>query len=667
MKTKHYIKAIFALLCLLTCLNLQGQIVASGDINEGTIQWELTEDSVFTISGSGNIPDYTTFPPWNSYISAVKKIIVGEGIIRVGNYSLRNMINLERIELANTVTSVGTYSFSHTTTDYKLSSIKFSENLQTIERYAFMSGIYLTEIRIPNSVKKIMDQAFRSPDESSHTPEHKGLEKVHVEWETPLADVAINAFFYKKEGGLTNTNRTLYVPSGKETDYRDASVWGTEFATILAEPDYYDVAFDAQGGSLIDTLYQVESGTTIDAPEPPGKANYVFDGWYTGQDYATAWDFETSTVISDTTLYAKWIEAYTVTFDSQDGSAVEPLTGVAAGSTIVAPGNPVKEGFAFGGWYTGPDYATAWNFETSTVVSDTTLYAKWTAVRTGTVQDYDGNWYNTVVYGNLEWMVENLRVTHFNDGTEIRKGEYTNAPGSAEDFAVYYMYPDNNVANAEDYGLLYTWNVAFDHEGNPPTNPTPNSHGFGPEGWRVPTRTEWATLGTTDWDGSVAAFLTVTGIPESFNPQFAGDFNTGGYANFDSRTEYWLPELVMPGQGYGCRWMHIDATAPTTVVQNQNRNNNCKSIRLVRDADNPQTAIVATDATKTALRIYPNAAGEYTVSGINSTATLTLYNLAGRVVFIQAVENGGSISLGKLAKGIYIAKASSETIKLIKK
>ena len=377
--------------------------------------------------------------------------------------------------------------------------------------------------------------------------------------------------------------------------------------------------------------------------------------------------YETAAVWGDFNIITAEPDYYTVSFDSQGGSAVAAIEHVESGTTIDAPENPAKEDLIFDGWYTGPDYATAWDFETSTVVSDTTLYAKWTTVRTGTVQDYDGNWYNTVVYGNLEWMVENLRVTHFNDGTEIRKGEYTNAPGSAEDFAVYYMYPDNNVANVEDYGLLYTWNVAFDHEGNPPTNPTPNSHGFGPEGWRVPTRTEWATLGTTDWDGSVAAFLTVTGIPESFNPQFAGDFNTGGYANFDSRTEYWLPELVMPGQGYGCRWMHIDATAPTTVVQNQNRNNNCKSIRLVRDADNPQTAIVATDAAKTALRIYPNAAGEYTVSGINRTATLTLYNLAGRVVFIQAVENGGSISLGKLAKGIYIAKASSETIKLIKK
>ena len=130
-------------------------------------------------------------------------------------------------------------------------------------------------------------------------------------------------------------------------------------------------------------LTGVEHGSTITAPGEPAKDGMMFGGWYTGADYATEWDFETSTVVSDTVLYAKWIETYTVTFDSRGGSAVEPLTDIVAGSVIAAPADPVREGFIFDGWYTGADYATKWDFETFTVVSDTTLYAKWESLSTG--------------------------------------------------------------------------------------------------------------------------------------------------------------------------------------------------------------------------------------------------------------------------------------------
>jgi uncharacterized repeat protein (TIGR02543 family) len=143
----------------------------------------------------------------------------------------------------------------------------------------------------------------------------------------------------------------------------------------------YSVSFDVQGGSYVAPLTGVEHGSTITAPGDPAKDGMMFGGWYTGADYATEWDFETSAVVSDTVLYAKWIEElYTVTFDSRGGSAVEPLTDIVAGSAIAAPADPVREGFIFAGWYTGADYATAWNFETSAVLSNVTLYAKWIEV-----------------------------------------------------------------------------------------------------------------------------------------------------------------------------------------------------------------------------------------------------------------------------------------------
>ena len=78
------------------------------------------------------------------------------------------------------------------------------------------------------------------------------------------------------------------------------------------------------------------------------------------------------------TLKAKWVQTYTVTFETSGGSAVGPVT-VDAGSTVTKPADPMKSGHNFGGWYKDSTLQTPWNFANDTVTADTTLYAKWTA------------------------------------------------------------------------------------------------------------------------------------------------------------------------------------------------------------------------------------------------------------------------------------------------
>ncbi|WP_415696645.1 InlB B-repeat-containing protein, partial [Erysipelothrix inopinata] len=70
-------------------------------------------------------------------------------------------------------------------------------------------------------------------------------------------------------------------------------------------------------------------------------------------------------------------ENYTVTFDSQEGTTVNPITDVNHNASITAPLAPTKEGHAFDGWYTDTTFATEWYFDTDTVTDNMTLYAKW--------------------------------------------------------------------------------------------------------------------------------------------------------------------------------------------------------------------------------------------------------------------------------------------------
>ena len=135
------------------------------------------------------------------------------------------------------------------------------------------------------------------------------------------------------------------ITSNSRTDAAVASdlSFTAEFAQL------FDVTFDSQGGSSAAGITAAD-GSLITAPAAPVMAGYAFGGWYKEAACTNAWDFAADTITADTTLFAKWTIAYTVTFDSQGGSSV---TGIAAadGSLIAAPAAPTREGYTFGGWY----------------------------------------------------------------------------------------------------------------------------------------------------------------------------------------------------------------------------------------------------------------------------------------------------------------------------
>lgn len=67
---------------------------------------------------------------------------------------------------------------------------------------------------------------------------------------------------------------------------------------------------------------------------------------------------------------------YTVTFDSQGGSAVESQR-VLSGNPALRPQTPLREGYFLTGWYEDPAATDEWHFDTDRVTSDITLYAGW--------------------------------------------------------------------------------------------------------------------------------------------------------------------------------------------------------------------------------------------------------------------------------------------------
>jgi uncharacterized protein (TIGR02145 family) len=146
-------------------------------------------------------------------------------------------------------------------------------------------------------------------------------------------------------------------------------------------------------------------------------------------------------------------------------------------------------------------YSSAGSYSVSLTVSNSygsdtetkTGYITVTSGSTSTVTDYDGNVYQTVQIGNQIWMAENLKTTHYANGSAITLVESNSVWGALSYTDKAYCYYDNSSANANTYGALYTWAAAMNDAAGSSTNPS-NVQGACPDGWHLPDDSEWIEL-----------------------------------------------------------------------------------------------------------------------------------------------------------------------------
>ena len=108
----------------------------------------------------------------------------------------------------------------------------------------------------------------------------------------------------------------------------------------------------------------------------------------------------------------------------------------------------------------------------------------------GTVTDIDGNVYKTVKIGDQVWMAENLKVTHYPDGTPIPNGAGVDRYYDNDDF--WFVYNDN-LSYEDSYGLLYTWSAATNGAAASSSIPS-GVQGVCPSGWHLPSNAEYEQL-----------------------------------------------------------------------------------------------------------------------------------------------------------------------------
>jgi uncharacterized protein (TIGR02145 family) len=186
----------------------------------------------------------------------------------------------------------------------------------------------------------------------------------------------------------------------------------------------------------------------------------------------------------------------------------------------------------------------------------------------GTVTDIDGNTYKTITIDSVTWMAENLRTTHYRDGSPIT--EVTDslkwAALKTEACCSYKNSRDPDTLNI--YGRLYNFYSVAD------------LRNIAPEGWHVADTSDWRKLmdylvsvtiaggklkeaGTAHWTEFNSDATNETGftaLPAGYRQDIntkskIGDstyvFRAGSFYNIGNSADFWTSTTKNTTDAYG--------------------------------------------------------------------------------------------------------------------
>ena len=194
------------------------------------------------------------------------------------------------------------------------------------------------------------------------------------------------------------------------------------------EINQYTIAFDTNGGSEIAPITQ-DYGTEITAPDNPTRKGYTFKGWDK--------EIPETMPAENITVKAQWkINQYTITFDTNGGSEIAPIT-QDYGTEITAPDNPTRKGYTFKGWHKEiPETMPAENI---------TITARWKDTEKPTGE---------IIIGTNKWNEFLNELTFgifFKDTQEVT----INAVDNSGVVFVSYLVTDKELSEAELNSLVF--------------------------------------------------------------------------------------------------------------------------------------------------------------------------------------------------------------------
>jgi uncharacterized protein (TIGR02145 family)/uncharacterized repeat protein (TIGR02543 family) len=391
------------------------------------------------------------------------------------------------------------------------------------------------------------------------------------------------------EGGrltsLPTPTRTGYTFNGWYTTSTGSTqvTTSTAFsasATIYAQWTLYayTITFNANSGTVSPT-----SGTTgvdkrLTSLPTPTRTGYIFVGWYTATTGGTEVT-DSREYSANTTIYARWVNIYTVTFNA-NGGTVSPTSGTTdADKRLASLPTPTRTGYNFNGWYTATTGGTQVT-ESREYSANTTIYAQWTTntytitfnANDGTVNPTSGT---TGADGKLTSLPTPTRTGYTFNGwftTATGGTAVTTSTVFSANATIYAQWTTNTYTitfNANS-GTVSPASGTTGADGKLVTLPTPTRSDYTFNGWYTTTTGGTAVTPGTTFSATTTIYAQWT--PVTYTISYNLD---GGTVSSDNPASYTVETTAFTLRnptktGYTfAGWTGTNGTTPQTTVSIQ--------------------------------------------------------------------------------------------------
>ncbi len=245
--------------------------VKSGVGTDG-LAWEISDDGVLTISGSGPMADYGWYgdnaAPWREYYFDILSVVIEEGVTSIGNMAFYGCSKLTQpVEIPDSVTSIGEQAFR----DCKaLTGVKIGSGVSAIPGGCFLDCHALADVQLPAGISVIGDGAFSNCTSLGNIILSDGL-----------TEIGANAF-----SGCTALTGIAIPDSVTKIDSLAFSLCTALSGTVTLPAALEDIGYNIFAYAPVDVYYNgsleslvalYENGTSTQ-PRAPVPFGFTFGG-----------------------------------------------------------------------------------------------------------------------------------------------------------------------------------------------------------------------------------------------------------------------------------------------------------------------------------------------------------------------------------------------------
>ena len=266
------------------------------------LTWELSENGVLTIRGSGRMDDYEeTKTPWN--VQNVKDVVIENGVTSIGRNAFRGCEGVKEIQLPESVETIGDSAFAFCTQLKKLwlpqnltkigraafsgceslTSINLSGNLTEIEAETFSNCTALKQVVFPEEITRIGEKAFYGCQNLADVTLAETVEVLEKGTfaESGLKTIIIPASMRRIEGNVfSGCALELVFYTGTKSGWR---------ATEIVENGnevLHSVTIHCINGDILPVIENSITAGTAGKNDTGDRLHAVFNGLIAGESYA---------------------------------------------------------------------------------------------------------------------------------------------------------------------------------------------------------------------------------------------------------------------------------------------------------------------------------------------------------------------------------------------